>query len=227
MVRAGFDMVFVGIETPDAGSLAECGKNQNRNRDLVEDVKRLQRAGLEVQGGFILGFDHDTPATFRRQVDFIQRSGIATAMVGLLQAPPGTRLARRLEGEGRLMGYSSGDNTDGSTNILPTMGEDALREGYAWVLKNIYSPGPYYRRLKAFLREYHQSQYRMSIDLSRLRAFFHSIYDLGIKGSERVHYWYLLIWTLLHRPTLIPTAVRLAICGHHYRLVCQQHGLMR
>src|SRR5512133_2807619 len=92
MVRAGFDTVFVGIETPNADSLAECSKNQNKGRDLVESVKRLQRAGLQVQGGFIVGFDHDSPSIFQRQIDFIQQSGIVTAMVGLLQAPLGTRL---------------------------------------------------------------------------------------------------------------------------------------
>ena len=61
MVEAGFDTVFIGIETPDEDSLAECSKSQNRNRDLVDDVKRIQRAGLQVQGGFIVGFDNDTP----------------------------------------------------------------------------------------------------------------------------------------------------------------------
>ena len=91
MVEAGFDTVFIGIETPDEAGLAECSKKQNRDRDLVEDVKRIQRAGLQVQGGFIVGFDSDTPSIFQRQIDFIQKSGIVTAMVGLLQAPPGTR----------------------------------------------------------------------------------------------------------------------------------------
>ena len=104
MVEAGFNKVFIGIETPDEECLAECSKVQNRNRDLVEDVKRIQRAGLQVQGGFIVGFDHDRPSIFQRQIDFIQKSGIVTAMVGLLQAPPGTRLYERMKKEGRLRG---------------------------------------------------------------------------------------------------------------------------
>ena len=87
LVEAGFTTVFVGIETPTDAGLSECGKSQNRNRDLVASVKRLQRAGLQVQGGFIVGFDSDSPAIFQQQVDFIQMSGIVTAMVGLLQAP--------------------------------------------------------------------------------------------------------------------------------------------
>ena len=121
MVEAGFDTVFVGIETPDDGALAECNKKQNVNRDLVADVKRLQQAGLQVQGGFIVGFDSDKPSVFRRQIEFIQDSGIVTAMVGLLQAPKGTRLYQRMEKEGRITGTSSGDNVEGTTNITPIM----------------------------------------------------------------------------------------------------------
>ena len=102
MVEAGFDTVFVGIETPDEESLAECNKKQNKGRNLIESVKSIQRTGLQVQGGFIVGFDSDGPSIFQRQIDFIQNSGIVTAMVGLLQAPPGTKLYERLKQEGRL-----------------------------------------------------------------------------------------------------------------------------
>ena len=127
MAAAGFTAVFIGIETPDESSLAECSKKQNLKRDLVADVKRIQRAGMQVQAGFIVGFDSDTPSIFQRQIDFIQKSGIVTAMVGLLQAPPGTGLYERLKGEGRLNEQSSGDNVDGTTNIIPQMSLETLR----------------------------------------------------------------------------------------------------
>ena len=223
MVLAGFDTVFVGIETPDAEGLAECGKSQNCRRDLTASVRTLQHAGLEVQAGFIVGFDHDTPGIFRRQVEFIQRSAIATAMVGLLHAPPGTRLANRLRSEGRLLGPSSGDNTDGSTNIAPAMGLQPLQEGYRWLLEQIYSPRPYYQRVKAFLREYHPPEVTLPITLSRVAAFARSSFHLGIVGQERFEYWMLLLWTLLHRPRLFPAAIRLAVCGHHYRKIYEMH----
>jgi len=119
MVKAGFNSVFVGIETPNQESLTECGKKQNTNRDLLENVRHINRTGLQVQGGFIVGFDSDTPSVFQQQIDFIQQSGIVTAMVGLLQAPHGTRLYERLKGEGRLLPHISGNNVDGSTNIVP------------------------------------------------------------------------------------------------------------
>ncbi len=140
MVDAGFDTVFIGIETPNEGSLSECNKNQNKGRDLVESVKVLQRAGLQVQGGFIVGFDNDSPTIFQQQVDFIQKSGIVTAMVGLLQAPLGTPLYERMENEDRLVDNFSGDNVDGTTNIIPKMGLDTLRNGYRKILQQIYSP---------------------------------------------------------------------------------------
>jgi radical SAM superfamily enzyme YgiQ (UPF0313 family) len=223
MVEAGFNTVFVGIETPDEDSLTECSKFQNRGRDLVESVNRLHRAGLQVQGGFIVGFDNDTPSIFQRQIDFIQNSGIVTAMVGLLQAPYGTKLYQRLKGEGRLLGNSSGDNADGWTNIIPKMPIEVLRQGYKNILSHIYSPKHYYERVKTFLREYKPPKFGVYIDFEYVLAFFRSVYQLGIKGVERVHYWRLVLWTLLRRPRLFPLAITLAIYGYHFRRVCELH----
>jgi radical SAM superfamily enzyme YgiQ (UPF0313 family) len=225
MVEAGFNMVFIGIETPDEDSLAECSKRQNVNRDLVADVKRIQRAGLQVQGGFIVGFDNDTPSIFQRQIDFIQSSGIVTAMVGLLQAPPGTRLHERLKQEGRLLDQLSGDNADGTTNIIPNMNFDTLREGYKHILRHIYSPKFYYQRVKTFLREYQSPEIKAPLDFQHTLAFFRSIYRLGILGEERDHYWKLLLWTLFRRPKLFPLAVTFAIYGYHFRKTCELHIL--
>ena len=223
MAEAGFTTVFVGIETPSEAGLSECSKFQNRNRDLVESVKRLQHAGLQVQGGFIVGFDSDTPSIFQQQVDFIQMSGIVTAMVGLLQAPYGTRLYERLQHEGRLTSEMTGDNADGSTNIVPAMGLDALRQGYRWLLEQIYSPPFYYERVRTFLREYRAPEVSMRLESEHIAAFFRSVYQLGIRGSERAHYWALLFWALFRRPELFPLAVTLAIYGFHFRQVTELH----
>jgi len=223
MVEAGFNTVFIGIETPNEDSLTECSKGQNKNRDLVEDVKRIQRAGLQVQGGFIVGFDHDTPSIFKRQIDLIQRSGIATAMVGLLQAPPGTRLYERLRREGRLRDRISGDNVDGTTNIIPKMNLDLLRAGYRSILRQIYSPEHYYQRVRTFLREYKPPRIKAALEFQHILAFFRSVYHLGIVGRERVHYWKLLLWTLFRRPKLLPLATTLAVYGHHFRKICESH----
>jgi radical SAM superfamily enzyme YgiQ (UPF0313 family) len=223
MTQAGFDTVFVGIETPNEGSLTECSKNQNKGRDLVESVKQLQRAGLQVQGGFIVGFDNDPPSIFQQQIDFIQKSGIVTAMVGLLQAPPGTRLYERMRKEGRLVNEMSGDNVDGSTNIIPKMGLESLQEGYRKLLAQIYAPKFYYERVLTFLREYQPPQIRIHLDPQYILAFGRSIYQLGIRGVERVQYWRLFFWTLFRRPRLFPLAITLAIMGFHFRQVVALH----
>jgi radical SAM superfamily enzyme YgiQ (UPF0313 family) len=223
MVEAGFHEVFIGIETPNDDSLVECKKMQNANRDMLSDVKHIQRAGLQVQGGFIVGFDSDTESVFQKQIDFIQNSGIVTAMVGLLQAPPGTRLYERMKQQGRLLGLSSGDNVDGSTNIVPAMSLDVLKNGYRRVLENIYSPRQYYRRLKTFLRDYKAPKIRARLTREDLGAFMRSVFRLGVIGRERACYWKLLIWTAVRRPKLFHTAVTLAIYGHHFRKVCRLH----
>jgi len=223
MVQAGFDTVFVGIETPNEDSLTECSKNQNKGRDLVESVKQLQRAGLQVQGGFIVGFDNDSPAVFQQQIDFIQKSGIVTAMVGLLQAPFGTRLYERMQQEDRLVNEFSGDNVDGTTNIVPIMGLEPLRAGYHKILSQIYAPKFYYERVLTFLREYQPPTIRVHLEPQYVLALGRSIYQLGIRGVERVQYWRLFFWTLFRRPRLFPLAITFAIYGFHFRQVAAQH----
>jgi radical SAM superfamily enzyme YgiQ (UPF0313 family) len=224
MVRAGFDTVFVGIESPNEESLAECSKIQNRNRDLIASVKKIQKAGLEVQAGFIVGFDEDPPSIFDRLIGFIQESGIATAMVGLLNAPHGTKLYHRLQQEGRLVKSTTGDNTDFSINFTPKMSHDALITGYHKILDTIYAPKHYYARVRGFLKEYHPIHARgFRPQINHLTAGLKSVVRLGIIGRERVHYWKLFFWSLRHRPKLFPLAITLSIYGYHFRKVFKRH----
>ncbi|MDH7512309.1 MAG: B12-binding domain-containing radical SAM protein [Clostridiales bacterium] len=221
MVKAGFRRVFIGIETPNEDSLAECNKHQNKNRDLIACVKKIQGAGLEVQGGFIVGFDNDPPSIFERQIRFIQKSGIVTAMVGLLNAPRGTRLYHRLKKENRLLNDPSGDNTDCSLNFVPKMNIETLINGYKNIVKTIYSPDHYYKRVIKFLKEYRPKQLRTktSLKFSYFKAFLKSIWILGIKGKERLYYWKLISWTLLRRPRFFSLAISFAIYGFHFRKI--------
>ena len=220
MVEAGFDSVFIGIESPDEVCLTECRKTQNKNRDLLHSVKTIHQAGIQVMGGFIVGFDNDSPSIFKRQVEFIQNSSIVTAMVGMLQAAPGTKLYQRLQTENRLVKEFSGDNVNGSTNILPEMGLDRLMEGYRSLMGHIYSPSYYYRRVRSFLKELKPPEITVPMDVQRFLAFFRSCFLLGILGKERLHFWHLLFWTTFRKPKLLPLAVTLAIYGHHYRRIC-------
>lgn len=225
MVDAGFDTVFVGIETPDDGALAECNKRQNRRRDLIADVKKIQRAGIQVQGGFIVGFDNDAPGIFQRQIEFIQKSGIVTAMVGLLNALPDTKLYARLSREGRLTGRTSGDNVDGTINFSPRMPVADLIDGYRTILRRIYSPRPYYQRVRTFLREYRRPRVSAPLSWRHGFALASSSLRLGVIGRERFQYWRLLGWTLIHRPRHLALAVTFAIHGHHFRKCCSAMGV--
>ncbi|MCW8796694.1 MAG: B12-binding domain-containing radical SAM protein [Chlorobium sp.] len=223
MVQAGFDQVFIGIETPDDLALQACGKKHNTSRNLLDNVKRIQHAGLEVMGGFIVGFDSDTPSIFRKQIEFIQNSGIATAMVGILQALPGTVLYERMKSEGRLLCTSSGDNVDGNTNIIPKMDPESLQKGYRNMMFHLYAPKNYYQRVMTLLREYRVPELTSRIQLDQLMAFARSIVLLGVVGRERFQYWKMLLWTSFNHPRALSLAVTLAIYGHHFRQVCRLH----
>ena len=223
MVQAGFDTVFVGIETPNEESLEECGKFQNKNRDLIGCVKKIHKFGLQVEGGFIVGFDNEPHSIFERQIEFIQKSKIVTAMIGLLNALRGTRLYQRLEKENRLLKNTSGDNTDSSINFIPKMHYETLINGYKKILKTVYSPEYYYERVKGFLKDYRPLQKRtFRFRFCYVGAFFKSILRLGIIGKERGYYWRLLFWTVFRHPRLFPLAITSAIYGYHFRKIFEK-----
>jgi hypothetical protein len=184
----------------------------------------MQKFGLQVQGGFIIGFDSDTLTIFERQIMFIQKSGIVTAMVGLLNALRGTKLHQRLEKENRLLKEVTGDNTDCSINFVPKMHYKTLMDGYKKILKTIYSPDYFYKRVKEFLQNYKPLQKRtFRFRFTYLGAFFKSILFLGILGKERFHYWRLLLWSMCSRPRLFPLAVTFTIYGFHFRKVFEKY----
>jgi len=224
MVEAGFNRAFIGIETPNEESLAECNKFTNINRDLVASVKKIQNHGLEVQGGFIVGFDNDPISIFKSQISFIQKSGIATAMVGLLNAPRGTRLYQRLKQENRLLEHMSGDNTDCSMNFIPKMDYETLINGYKQILNTIYSPKQYYQRVKILLKEYKpRGRGRSKMEFNHLNALIKSMWFLGIKEKGRRYFWRLFVSTLFKRPRSFPLSISLAVYGFHFRKVVEKY----
>lgn len=226
MAEAGFNRVFIGIETPNEEGLAECNKMQNRNRDLAAAVKKIQNHGFEVQAGFILGFDSDPVSIFRKQINFIQNTGIVTAMVGLLNAPNGTKLYQRLKKENRLLNDMSGDNTDFSINFVPKMKYETLVTGYKQVLDTIYSPRRYYERIVTFLKEYRP---RKTAGISQLRfnhitGLIKSLWFLGFANKGRRYFWRLLFSTLLKRPRHFPLTISLSVSGFHFRKVTEGYN---
>lgn len=224
MIEAGFNRVFIGIETPNEDSLVECHKSQNTNRDLVSAVRKIQNIGMEVQGGFIVGFDNDPVSIFKRQIEFIQNSGIVTAMVGLLNAPRGTQLYQRLKGENRLVKEMSGDNTDFSLNFIPKMNHETLINGYNTILHTIYSPKQYYDRARTFLKHYRPSNKRkVRINTEDISALIKTTWILGIKEKGRKYYWKFVMSTLFKTPKLFPISISLAVYGYHFRKVVEKY----
>ncbi len=224
MVKAGFEAVFIGIESPNEESLIECNKLQNRNRDLLLSIKKIQQSGLEVQGGFIVGFDNDPPTIFDRLTNFIQESGIVTAMVGLLNAPNGTKLQKRLITEGRMLKDFTGNNTDFSINFIPQMNSEVLIDGYKKILDTIYSPKYYYERVMRFMKDFEPKKKKVfHLNPNYILALFKSIFKLGVVGEERIYYWKLFFWSLFRKPQLFSLAILFTIYGFHFRKISNSY----
>ncbi len=219
MSDVGFKKVFLGIETPVLESLRECHKLQNTRLDLTEAVRRIQNAGMEVMGGFIVGFDNDRADIFERQFEFIQNAGVVTAMVGLLNALPETKLYKRLLAEGRLLSTTTGNNTEATTNIETLLDRDFLIAGYRRLMQSLYEPRAYYRRLKIFLKNYESRGPAHYLSATEVRALFKSFWLLGVRSRGRRAYWTFLAYTLLRHPRKFSEAITLAITGHHFRTV--------
>lgn len=222
MAKANFNSVFVGIESPNEESLKECNKYKNIKRDLVQSVKKIQSYGMEVMGGFIVGFDHDSFKVFDSIREFIEKSKIVTAMVGILNAPKGTKLYERLFKEKRLKQEISGDNTDFSTNVVTKMSFGKLQEGYKNLMSKLYSPKEYYRRVKGFLKDFKPlkgSPYRSYY----LKAVLRSFWILGLKEKGRLPFWKFIFSCLFQNPRNLPLAFTFAIYGYHFRKVFKRN----
>ena len=225
MTRAGFGSVFVGIETPQTSSLEECNKVQNKNRDLLASIKKIQGYGMEVHGGFIVGFDSDQPSIFEQQISFIQKSGIISAMVGLLNAPTKSKLYQRLDREGRILHKMSGDNTDATMNFIPAMDKKELETGYNKVIKGIYEAEPFYSRVRFFLNDFKpKTKLKTKLTITKITALFKSMYIIGIFDKSRKYYWSLFFWSLFKRPKLFPLAITYSIYGYHFRKIFRKRN---
>lgn len=218
MQQAGFSSVFIGLESPSKVSLEECGKFHNKNRDMVQDIKKIHNYGMEVYGGFIVGFDHDDDSIFDAQFEFIQEAGIVVATIGLLNALPGTRLYNRLKEENRLTNNSSGNNMDFSTNFVTKMSKGFLISEYKQLLLSLYSVENYYKRIFNFLKDYkHYNSGNFSFYY--LILFFKSLYILGIKDKNRFYFWKMLTMCIFRYPKSLPKVLTQAIYFVHYEKI--------
>ncbi len=215
MRAARFNRVFVGIETPVAECHKAAGKHQNENVDLLASVRRIQEHGMEVMGGFILGFDQDPPEIFERQIAFIREAAIPVSMVGLLTALPNTRLWRRLSAEGRILRQSLGDNTSAVLNFVPRMDPKTLLAGYRDVMASIYSPKEYFARARTLLSRLGPGP-KNRLVFSDCLALCRSFVRQGIFARYRITYWKFIVGAAFRARTHLGLAVGLAIMGHHF-----------
>lgn len=218
MQDAGFSSVFIGLETPSKNSLEECGKFHNKNRDMLKDIKKIHNHGLEVYGGFIVGFDHDDDTIFDTQFDFIQEAGIVVSTIGLLNALPGTKLYNRLKSENRLTNVSSGNNMDFSTNFVTKLDKEFLISEYKKLLLSLYSVKNYYDRIFNFMKEYN-NHISGSLSWYSLFIFFKSIYVLGIKDKNRFYFWKMFFTCIFKHPKSLPNVLTQAIYFVHYEKI--------
>jgi radical SAM superfamily enzyme YgiQ (UPF0313 family) len=226
MRDAGFHRVFLGIETPVEESLHEAQKSQNRG-NLVESVRTIQRYGIEVMGGFIVGFDNDPEDIFERQIDFIRRSAIPLAMVGLLNALPDTQLWKRLDREGRLLGEASGNNTVCTFNFKTRLDPAYLVRGYQRIMQTIYGPREYYARVLDSLgrtsRPRTVSTYTYSVPAG-IAALMRISFKLGLIDRERKEFWRFFVQALIKHRKHFADSLRLAAVGYHFRKLSDAYG---
>lgn len=215
MVEAGFAAVFLGIETPSAEALKETGKNQNVHTDLTEAVLTITRAGIEVFGGFIVGFDSDKPDIFDLQREFISGVPIPLAMVGLLLALPQTALWRRLKREGRLKYRTNGDQFDGRLNFHPVMDETTLLRGYARLLAELYDPEAYYQRCMAYIDLAPKLPGGKPSSLRYVPTLIRTVLRVGLTRPYKRLFWRLIFRSLTHAPHTFAWAVGHAVMGEH------------
>lgn len=222
MADAAFFSIFIGIESPNEKSLSECGKFQNQRRDMIDSIKKLHKGGLLVSAGFIVGFDNDPPDIFEQQIDFIKRSGIASAMVGLLNAPNGTHLYKRLQQENRLLLNWSGNNMDGATNIIPKMNYGELIAGYSKMIHTIYSPKEFYTRIIQFINDYEVPEWKSNmLTFREVKAFFRLLWLIGILEDGKKFFWKTFTYCLFKYPKKFSIAMTLAVYGYHFRRIAE------
>ncbi|HEY9773621.1 MAG TPA: B12-binding domain-containing radical SAM protein [Planktothrix sp.] len=221
MCDAGFNSVFVGIESPSMESLRETQKYQNTNGDLLDKVHHIQEFGLEVMAGFILGFDNDTPDIFERQIEFITRARIPMAMVGTLNAMPTTQLWNRLKLEGRLRTDFTGDNLD-LPNFETKLPALTLMRGYRQVLSTIYSPEHFFARLQTLIEAMKDTpnktptRFAMSGQLYWGQRLLPALFWLFVANDLRSHYWKFMTWVWANHPDKWMYALTRAIAGYHF-----------
>jgi len=222
---AGFEWAFLGIETPDPQTLREAAKTQNTAGDMLAAVRRIYAAGVDILAGFIVGFDRDTPASFEVQKNFIERSGIMVAMVGLLTALPKTPLFERLKREGRLLeGAAHGDNTGGRSNIVPkNMSAEEMSAGFRRLWRELLSDRAIALRIRNKLAHFGLPPATRKETFGEAAAIVARLLWRGIAPGGPSRAWHFARSLPLTRPGLLPMAINDWIVGLALRRYAERH----
>ncbi|MBW4651121.1 MAG: B12-binding domain-containing radical SAM protein [Kastovskya adunca ATA6-11-RM4] len=220
MIQANFGAVFLGIETPDTDSLSLTQKFQNTRNSLMESVEIINRAGLSVMAGFILGFDGEKTGAGQRIIDFVEATAIPKAMFGMLQALPNTALWKRLQNEGRLL--EENQETQGHQmalmNFTPTRPLEELAREYANCFWELYEPSRYlsrvYRHFMTMTPAPHKVPFRM-LEPIEMKAVLTIFWRQGIKRSTRFQFWRQLFSIMRRNPNVfVPYLSNCALIEH-------------
>lgn len=215
MLECNFNAVFLGIETPDADSLELTKKFQNTRSSLVEAVQTINRAGLRVMAGFIIGFDGEKSGAGDRIIDFVEETAIPTAVFGLLQALPNTALWHRLEKEGRLHGNKSDGNQFSLMNFEPTRPVEEIAREYVHAFCTLYEPAKFLDRVYRHFLHLRPSPCQVPFtmpSLVELRALATIFWRQGIKRDTRWQFWRRFFGILKHNPGVWDHYI--TVCAH-------------
>lgn len=229
MVSSGFNRVFLGIETPDTSSLTIANKHQNTRSPLEESVEIITAQGLLIMAGFILGFDGEKAGAGQRIVEFVNRTSIPLAMVGILQALPNTALWDRLEKEHRLIQADTEFDTGVQTNLLnfqPTRPMPEIATEFIEAFDQLYDPIHYLQRIYRYALKLGRKQskpnlspQRLLAKLSRSGAFgglLHLIWRQGVMRETRFLFWRFLWSIIFTRPQVLEEYLWMSLLNEHF-----------
>ena len=219
--RAGFIRVFLGIESTDRESLLGARKYQNASADLGSLCENITRAGLQIIAGCIIGFDNEQVGAGKRLIDFANHTRIPEIFTTLLQAAPGTDLAKRMEKEQRLLGidFEHMSNQTGIMNFVPTRPVPEIVEEFIDIYSTLYAPEPYLKRVYDHFAKMAPVQFTRSFRapyFSEVRAVLITIFRQGLLYPSRRYFWKYLFKALWHYPKRVDRFLTACVVAEHY-----------
>ncbi|MEL6223960.1 MAG: DUF4070 domain-containing protein [Cyanobacteria bacterium J06627_8] len=216
MLECNFAAVFMGIETPDEGSLQLTKKFQNTRSPLLESIEKVTHSGLRVIAGFIIGFDGEKSGAGQRIVEFAEITGIPTTTFAMLQALPHTALWHRLEKEGRLREKDGNINQTTLMNFVPTRPVEDIAQEYIDAFRQLYEPEQYLDRVYRYFLKLGAPRVQPEFKLPEwvvVKALMIVFWRQGFKRKTRWKFWHHFFHMLIKNPAVVEQYV--TVCAHN------------